>query len=418
MRFTAVLAVVLCVGLVVFPAPARAEKSPVDEVGLDLGVDAIELDDAAESAAPSLARVRALKAERLARAKMTPTAAAATAKTSVVDCSKGQSIQAAIDKDVGPLDIEIKGICNENVRIERKQVTLRGVDPTLDGIRGVAATPSVPGLSIFYSDGVVIQDLSISDGPAVGVGMFFSQVTMERCRIANNASTGMNVSSASFLNALELTISNNVGRGLNVQRGAITFCTGCTLTDNVSNAAFATLNGTLTLLDSAVSGRHGIVANFGSYADIDCVSSPTTSVTCGMNVTGRAAFALGGATAALFGAGDFSGQLIAVDRGLVYLFGARQVAPGTNPGGFPVPNNVGGFGTLQAEPFVDELDVAHQSQLKGATGVNTFGRALLLGETVVDGSLTCESAGDARADPGVVVTAGGSIIGCEHASAP
>jgi hypothetical protein len=425
-------------GLVVGAGAPRASSPPggrVDRLALDR--DLGDLDVALEpglgraaggpslgeppglAAGSALERARALKAERAAAAAGGAAAVAASARTVAVDCTRGRSIQRAIDHNDPPLIVEIHGVCQENVRIERKQVTLRGADPTTDGIQGVAADPPAPAaLAIFYADGVAIENLSISDGPGVGVGMWFSHVTMVNVRVEGNASAGLNASSASFLDALEVTVSDNGAQGLNAQRGAIVFCTGCVFADNAGFAATARLAGILTLLDGTVSGGRGLSSTFNSYADIDCVSSTATSYPCSLDVTAIAAVAGSDATAALFGAGDFSGQLLAVERGDLYLFGARQLATGTTPGGAPRVNGLGQFSTLFAEPFVDEDEVAHESRLKGQTNVTGFSRALLTGETVVDGTLTCSSAGDAWADPGVTVTAGGGIADCEHAALP
>jgi hypothetical protein len=419
MRPTTALALATCIGLVALPSSAGGGTDSASRLDLEAGVDPADLDDAGATGAPPPARIAALKADHLARVAAASTPAAAAARTTVVDCDQGKTVQRAVDRADDGDTVEVRGICHENVRIERKRLTLRGLDPALDGIQGVAATPGVPALAIYYTDGVSIENLSFSDGPDRGVGMWFSHVTMTGCRIDGNGGTGLWVSSSSFLDALDLTLSNNAVRGLLAQRSAAAFCTGCVVADNNLNAAVATTGGILSLLDSAVSGRHGIVASVpDSYADIDCVTSPTTAVPCGMSVTGRAALAFGGATAALFGAGDFTGQVVADDRGHAYVFGARQTAPGTTPGGSPLPNLVSNLATLTAEPSIDELGAAHQSQLKGHTAVEALSRALLLGETVVDGTLACDRAGDAWADPGVVVTAGGAITGCEHASAP
>ena len=45
--------------------------------------------------------------------------------------------------------------------------------------------------------------------------------------------------------------------------------------------------------------------------------------------------------------------------------------------------------------------------------MSNFSRALLLGATTVNGTLACDSAGDAWKDAGVTVT-GGPVTGCEH----
>ncbi|HEX6201963.1 MAG TPA: right-handed parallel beta-helix repeat-containing protein [Thermoanaerobaculia bacterium] len=396
------------------------------EATLDAGIEAAGLEEVAlgeadgATAGPSgLARARALKARLAAErapAGARTAAPAKKAKTVTVDCGKGESIQAAIDQNASPIEIEVRGTCQENVEVRGKQVTLRGADPLVDGIQGVTGSTTGAALSILYVDGARIEGLSIGDGPGTGVGMWFSHVTMAGCRIAGNAGTGVHVSSGSFLDARGLTVAENA-RGLQAQRGGFAFCSGCTFTDNTGSAAVAANGGLLSLLSSVVAGRDGIAANFGSYADIDCVSDPTIVHPCSMTATRRAAFALGDATAALFGAGDFTGQVVANDRAHAFVFGARQTAPGKNPAGNDIPNLVFDFATLWATPFVDEADVVHPSRLMGDTRVEGFSRALLDDGTEIDGQVACSRAGDAWAD-GVVLTPGSAIVGCEHAPPP
>jgi hypothetical protein len=55
-----------------------------------------------------------------------------------VNCNNGGSIQAAVNANPGPGEIQITGICVENVLIRDKDVSLRGTQkPSLDGIRSV-----------------------------------------------------------------------------------------------------------------------------------------------------------------------------------------------------------------------------------------------------------------------------------------
>lgn len=397
--------------------PARVEMVVDDAAALE----ALWLGEGTAVAAepPGLARARQLKARMVAGRSgdaRTATAAAKKAKTVTVDCAKGESIQAAIDQNAPPLEIEVRGICQENVEIRGKQVTLRGGDPLVDGIQGVTGSTTGAALSILYVDGARVESLSISNGPQNGTGIWFSHVTMVDCRMVGNAASGLHVSGGSFLAADGLTLSLNQ-RGLQVQRDAETFCSGCTLEDNVGFAAVATRGGLLTLLSSVVSGRDGIVALVDSYADIDCVSDPSIDHPCSMAATRRAAAGFS-ATAALFGAGDFTGQVVADDRGHAFVLGARQTAPGKNLAGNDIPNLVLNFGTLWASPFVDEADVAHASRLMGNTFVEGFGRALLDDGTEIDGQVACSRAGDAWADAGVVLTPGSEITDCEHAPPP
>lgn len=441
---TAVVAKVLVCAVTVFAAPGlvvgaeapRASSPPggqVDHLALDR--DLGDLDPALDpalgravgggwrgevpglAAGSALERARALKAERATAATATRVAAAAE-QTVEVDCTRGKSVQRAVEHNDPPLIVEIHGICEENVRIEGKQVTLRGADPATDGIQGVVADPQVPAVQIFSADGVALENLSVSNGPGPGVAMWFSRVSMSNLRIESNAGTGVQALSGSFLDALEVTSSGNGFNGLLANRGGTVFCTGCVVEDNGAFAANANLGGVITLLDGTVSGARGLRASFEAYADIDCISSTATSYPCSLEVSAIAGQAIADATVAFFGAGDFAGAFQGIDRSHVYLFGARQLDTGTTPGGNPRINAVAQHATLTAEPFFDENDVAHESQLKGQTQVDGFSRALLTSETVVDGTVICSSAGDAWADPGVTVTPGGGIVDCEHAALP
>jgi hypothetical protein len=379
-----------------------------------LGIDEPELDVPLE--APATPRAR--KAELLARAESLRGAAPAkTATPEVVNCATGDSLQKAIDKSTDDATIEVRGLCHENVRIERRRLTLRGVDPAADGIRGVAADPPVAAaLEIWYSGLVRVENLSIRNPEGIGLGVWHSGAEVRNCQMTGNATIGVHLSSASFLNGTELDISGNGRQGLNVQRNSLAFCRGCRLENNATWAAVANFGALLSVLDGVITGGRGIQALNGSYADIDCVTEDNP-YPCSLNVTATAAFAIVDSTAAMWGAGPFAGQLVAFDRGEIYLFGAQQTATGVGPAGNPRANVFEHFSTLVVEPHFDAAGVGHQGQLAGSTHINTFSRALLIGGTAVNGSLSCTSAGDAWADAEVTVS-GGAINGCEHVPPP
>ena len=70
----------------------------------------------------------------------------------------------------------------------QEDVTLRGTNPELDGIRGVVVDSSpVPALGIWYTDNVRIENLSISDSPWVGLGVWYSSVHPKNCWFERNA---------------------------------------------------------------------------------------------------------------------------------------------------------------------------------------------------------------------------------------
>ncbi|HSR53524.1 MAG TPA: right-handed parallel beta-helix repeat-containing protein, partial [Acidobacteriota bacterium] len=370
-----------------------------------------------------LDRVWALKADRSALAGRSGILSARTEEgrppeRATVDCTKGDSIQEAVDKSKGPVVIEVRGICRENVRIEGKQVTLRGQDPASDGIEGVPADPSSPAIEIFFADGVRIENLSVSNGPAIGIGLWFTHAEMENLRIESNGLIGLHVSSGSFLFGLGLTISNNASHGLHAQRTSLVFCDACELEDNAGWAGFSGTGALLTLRDSVISGERGLVSAGvagHSYIDIDCLTAGTGHP-CSLTAN-QAARAAGTATAALWVIDDFTGQLSASDRAHLFLIGSRQLSTGLTPGGDPRLNFLTDFATLRTVPYNDGLQF-HESLIKGDFLISTFCRAILSSETVVDGNLTCEQGGDAWASSGVVLTPGSSISNCQHAPSP
>jgi len=346
------------------------------------------------------------------RTAATPSAA----KTVTVDCTKGESIQEAVDKNAGPLAIEIRGFCSENVRVaHHDDVTLRGSDPANDGIHGVASTPAAPALAFRHSDRGRVENLSVSNGPAGGISFVYSPSDLFHCRITGNASNGLSVI-WSVVHGTELTISDNQGIGLQAAQGTFVSCLGCLLENNMGfAAAYANWGGALTLWDSVVTGTRGILATNGAYADIDCLTQ-VSSHPCSMNVTGFAARAVGNANAALYVAGDFTGQVSAFDRGQIQIIGSRQLATG-QPGIGPTVNRIDGFSTMTVEPLADENGIEQKSRVM-STNVTNFGRALLVEESVLNGSIQCSGAGDAWLDETVVANPGSTVTGCEHASVP
>lgn len=345
---------------------------------------------------------RPVKPEMVRPAKVQATAA----KTVSVDCTKGQSIQAAIDKNAGPVTIDIEGICSENVVIESKTVTLRGDDPNADGILGVAA--NVATLAIVHSTFTSLENLSFS-GLGTGVNAVRSSVVLTNCRTTNNTFNGVLLGFASSGNATGLVSANNL-RGVLVSNASSFFCLGCTFTNN-SRAAQSQRASVLSLLDSVVTGLHGVSAFNDSYADIDCASEVST-YPCSLNVTGFAAQSTGGGQAGMFGAGDFTGRLFADDHSQAFVLGSRQLPSTTGT------NVVDTFGMLWVAPLEDENAVMQQSTVSRPTNVSGFGRMLVRDASTISGNVQCSSAGDAWLDSTVITPMGVTVTGCDHASVP
>ena len=320
----------------------------------------------------------------------------------LVSCNSGQSIQAAVNASVPPAEITIAGICVENVLIRDKDISLRGIQsPSLDGIR--SPVPGVPALVVRGSVIASITGLSFSENPGPGAAIRDgANMTVASCRFENNAASGLRIDSGAFVLANDSTFAGNGGPAASTADAQF-FCISCDVSA-IGPAVVATRGSIVSLLDSVVTGAQGLVAqDRGSAADLDCVTRVTTHA-CSMNVSQFAALGLAGGTASLIGAGDFSGQIVADDRGTVRLDGARQIA--TTPGGAPnVADTLG------------EIIVAPQSLLLGAEAAH-FARVLFMEDSVLKGSIRCSGAADAFLDPAVTIVPGSTVSGCEHASVP
>ena len=211
----------------------------------------------------------------------------AGAKTVAVDCTVGQKIQAAIDREEGPLVVDVHGICDENVNIVRKNVTLRGVDPMTDGIDGVVTVPQFAALRLRYVESAQVQNLTIRNGPLSGISAAFSTLVLQNSRIIGHAGQGISATQGSIVDATGVTISQNGGAAVNVQTASRLFCHECDVTGNGGFAAVAMSGSVVSLLNSIVTGQRGL-QSFDAYVDIDCVTEASAHA-CGLNITGRAA---------------------------------------------------------------------------------------------------------------------------------
>lgn len=343
-------------------------------------------------AMPLLARAPERKVRVLANAS--------AVKVIKVDCTKGESVQAAIDKNAPPMVIDIHGICSENVLLTRSDVTLRGNDPAADGIQGTTA--DVPNISVQMANGAVLENLSLSNGAGIGFHTYLSVVTLNNCRIMNNHGAGLVASFTSFVDAENMTISFNTGPGVASRNKAEAFVIASHIEGNGGFAGSATNGGLLSFLRCDVTGARGLGAfgPGGSYVDLDCVNDPSPHP-CSLQTTNRAAVAASGGQAVLLEAGDFTGGLTLTQESSVQLWGARQQSASGN--------SLDGFSRLTVATG-DTGD----GRLAGTTQVVTFGQVLLGGTSTLAGSIQCSRAGDAWIDPTVTRAPGSSVSGCAH----
>ena len=351
-----------------------------------------------------------MKADALARLPVLR-AARQAGKVLVVDCTKGESVQAAIDKNASPVEVEIHGVCIEAVRIDGKDVTLRGISPATDGLQ--SPTSALPAVLIVDTRASRLENLSLSNNPATALAMGRAVATMENCVINGNGTSltrpAVNVTDDSFLQATSITASGNLRRVLAANTGASIFCIDCDFSGNSGYVGTASRGGTVVLLSSTVTGRFGLQVNgSGSYADIDCISEPSAHP-CSMQASRIALSVFSGGTAALFHAGDFTGRVEAHQNGMAHIYGARQLAV-TAPGEGTPENFVTSFSTLHVSTSFE--DASPENSRVMTTQVNTFGRMLITETSTLNGAINCTAKGDAWLDPTVTLAPGSSVTGC------
>jgi len=309
-----------------------------------------------------------------------------------VDCNNGESIQAAVDANPSPIEIQISGICTENVLIRDKDVMLRGTTkPALDGIR--SAIRATPALTIRGPVIGVVENLSFSKSAGSGVAVRGANVAFTNCLFQNNGTNGLVVNLGGLVTANGLTFDANAARAINVSDAQF-FCTGCDVSGN--NALIATRGAIVSLLDSVVTGGNGIfAADGGTFADLDCVTV-NSSHPCLMDVTGFAVRAADDGAGALIATGDFRGQVLADNSGAALLVGARQLA--TNATGDA--NFADFFGRIVVSAF--DGTPAMQSRLRSTTGEH-FAQILVTDQTILDGTVMVSTSAMQQIDPTVII---------------
>ncbi len=192
-----------------------------------------------------------------------------SAKTVKVDCFKGKSINAVLNahKNVEELIIEIDGICNEDIIVQRDNVTLIGINldgsgyPT-DGIEAASMDDAPPffgtTVTIRASLNVTLENLRITGGDRNGIAVLHSgkpqagRVIVSNCLLENNNIRGLGLFN-SHVRVEDTTFSGN-GIGITANESVIR-CFNCTFDED--SLALSLLNHSLgTLIRSTVDGSY------------------------------------------------------------------------------------------------------------------------------------------------------------------
>lgn len=293
-----------------------------------------------------------------------------------VDCAKGDSIMKALENSAQELTIEISGTCEENVQIRRSNVTLRGTDPLLDGIRPAPDEPLNQALNLFGVHFVNIENLKLSGG-RVGIGVNYSfAVDIINCRVEDNEVVGVILGSASGSNDLVDTLvrGNNV-IGVLIANGSDLGCSACTI-DNHNRGFQLEESSSLGLFDTTVQGSRAIDASGGSrvFTLFGSTQNTIEGSTAAMRLRGNASVDL--RDDAIIGTLDLRQKSIATLRDITHTVssGLNRIQSGSS------------------------LVVRGATSIAGDFSITEFSEFTLPGGTTVSGSLSCSRGADAFCD--------------------
>lgn len=243
-----------------------------------------------------------------------PAAARAGTDVQEVDCNNpGKTIRDKIKPGSSPLEIIIAGMCNENVVIDRDNVTLKGdpatggtingVDPNLstvlvDGVKGILIdtlrlTGARNGIASVRGGGYTVRNSSLDGNAGFGaVANFGARAAIVNSQVVNNGAGGLLIINSSVGTITGSTIAGNTGTGVSAQRGS-TVLVGANIVGGLSANTIQNNSGSGV---SALQSSHALVQGntidqnagggvtvVGSHATI--VGNTITAGTYGVNLT-------------------------------------------------------------------------------------------------------------------------------------
>jgi len=321
-----------------------------------------------------------------------------TTATVQVDCTKGDSISAALASQTKAqkLTIEIRGMCHENVVVTRDQVTLHGADPANDGIQAaVNAEITDAALWIRAATLVTVENLTLTGGFS---GLLATNANLPSIRVVNCRLTGNNSFGLQLENSLAVATDTTFEIAGNGGAAGLFFasrlaCNHCTLIAPASGAgatliavnSFASAGLQSTFTGGPIRAEGSSVSIFDATINISAASVPSVNSVSNssvnltrVQVTGRMFFGQG-STAALNAVvqSPLSGQPNEATFGSTVIVGSAG-----QPGPPNIHSNLGNF------------------------DVTNFSKFVLNQGSTIDGNLVCRSGGDANcANPASVIGA-------------
>jgi len=182
----------------------------------------------------------------------------AGAMTRSVDCDKGQTIQAAIEKSESRaerLEILVSGTCNENLVIRRSEVTIDG--------RGSA---TIRGQVSVFADNLWLDNLTVT-APGRGVVASDGSARLSSVALVGNEGEGLVMRRNAFVWVRDSLIADNDGQGVSAN-GAQVDVQNTIIRGNASEGVFLDIGSRGNFRDNEIceNGRSGVIASGGSQA--------------------------------------------------------------------------------------------------------------------------------------------------------
>jgi len=180
------------------------------------------------------------------------------AMTRSVDCDKGQTIQAAIEKSEARaerLEIFVSGICDENVVIRRSEVTIDG-----------GGTTTIRGQVSVFADNVWLYNLTVT-APGRGVVVSNGSARVWSVALEGNEGEGLLLRRNAFVWLRDSFVTNNTGTGV-LANGSQIDVQNTSISGNGSGGVFLDIGSRGNFNDNEISDNtgSGITASGGSQA--------------------------------------------------------------------------------------------------------------------------------------------------------
>ena len=235
-----------------------------------------------------------------------------------VDCDRGDSIQAAIDKQVGhtgPIEIFINGTCNENVVISRDSIHLTSNSNAvlsgeilIDGAKRITLSSfqvTGPGNGVIGNNNsdVDLRDMVITGNQGLmGVGSNVgSYVEVYDSTISNNQNWGLNVTNGATLGVDHTDVINNTNINIRADaNSSLYILNGSTISGSTGDGIHVILNSSAWLQDTAITGNtstgifvqydgsvrfnHNVTVSGNGGAGIDCQDTESSFINLGASL--------------------------------------------------------------------------------------------------------------------------------------